>query len=286
MNGKKMKIAVVTDSTSDIPANIAKKNKISVVPLNLHVENKTYLDNIDISADELYEMLPSSSVAPTTSAPSAGTFIEVYENLLKSYDQIISIHISSKLSLTHGSAVNAAKEINKKKKLVEVINSETASMALGLTTIIVAETIKKNNISLDEAKELSKNLSKRSTFLGMVPTLKYLVRGGRIGKAKGFVGSLLKFKPILTMQDGEAHPLVRVRSIEKGINKLKELAQENAPLEKISVLYTTEKDKAEEIAQDIKTFDQKIDPIIAQLGPVIGAHLGPNVLGLGYIKSS
>ncbi|MQG09187.1 MAG: DegV family protein [SAR202 cluster bacterium] len=285
MNGKKMKIAVVTDSTSDIPANIATKNKISVVPLNLHVENKTYLDNIDISADELYEMLPSSSVAPTTSAPSAGTFIEVYENLLKSYDQIISIHISSKLSLTHGSAVNAAKEINKKKKLVEVINSETASMALGLTSIIVAETIKKNNISLDEAKELSKNLSERSTFLGMVPTLKYLVRGGRIGKAKGFVGSLLKFKPILTMQDGEAHPLVRVRSIEKGINKLKELAQENSPLEKISVLYTTEKDKAEEIAEDIKTFDKKIDPIIAQLGPVIGAHLGPSVLGLGYIKS-
>lgn len=281
-----MKIAVVTDSTSDIPANIAKKNKISVVPLNLHVENKTYLDNIDISADELYEMLPSSSVAPTTSAPSAGTFIEVYENLLKSYDQIISIHISSKLSLTHGSAVSAAKEINKKKKLVEVINSETASMALGLTTIIVAETIKKNNISLHEAGELSKNLSKKSTFLGMVPTLKYLVRGGRIGKAKGFVGSLLKFKPILTMQDGEAHPLVRVRSIEKGINKLKELAQENAPLEKISVLYTTEKNKAEEIAQDIKTFDKKNDPIIAQLGPVIGAHLGPNVLGLGYIKSS
>ena len=281
-----MNIAVVTDSTSDIPANIAKKNKITVVPLNLHVENKTYLDNIDISADELYEMLPSSNVVPTTSAPSAGTFIEVYENLLKSYDQIISIHISSKLSLTHDSAVNAAKEINKKKKLVEVVNSETASMALGLTAMIVADTINKKNIDIEQAKDLSKNLSKRSTFLGMVPSLKYLVRGGRIGKARGFVGSLLKFKPILTMQDGEAHPLVRVRSVEKGINKLKELAQENAPLEKISVLYTTEKDKAEEIAEDIKLFDKKIDPVIAQLGPVIGAHLGPNVLGLGYIKSS
>ena len=281
-----MKIAVVTDSTSDIPANIAKKNKINVVPLNLHVENKTYLDNIDISADELYKMLPSSNVVPTTSAPSAGTFIEVYEKLLKSYDQIISIHISSKLSLTHDSAVNAAKEINKKKKLVEVVNSETASMALGLTAMIVADTINKKHINIDEAKELSKNLSHRSTFLGMVPSLKYLVRGGRIGKAKGFVGSLLKFKPILTMVDGEAHPLVRVRSVEKGINKLKELAQENAPLEKVSVLYTTEKDKAEEIAEDIKLFDKKLDPIIAQLGPVIGAHLGPNVLGLGYIKSS
>ncbi|MBF15510.1 MAG: hypothetical protein CL740_00570 [Chloroflexi bacterium] len=283
---KKMNIAVVTDSTSDIPANIAKKNKITVVPLNLHVENKTYLDNIDISSDELYEMLPSSNVVPTTSAPSAGTFIEVYENLLKSYDQIISIHISSKLSLTHDSAVNAAKEINKKKKLVEVVNSETASMALGLTAMIVSDTINKKNIDIQQAKDLSKNLSKRSTFLGMVPSLKYLVRGGRIGKARGFVGSLLKFKPILTMQDGEAHPLVRVRSVEKGINKLKELAQENAPLEKISVLYTTEKDKAEEIAEDIKLFDKKIDPVIAQLGPVIGAHLGPNVLGLGYIKSS
>ena len=281
-----MNIAVVTDSTSDIPENIAKKNKITVVPLNLHVENKTYLDNIDISADELYEMLPSSNVVPTTSAPSAGTFIEVYENLLKSYDQIISIHISSKLSLTHDSAVNAAKEINKKKKLVEVVNSETASMALGLTAMIVSDTINKKNIDIEQAKDLSKNLSKRSTFLGMVPSLKYLVRGGRIGKARGFVGSLLKFKPILTMQDGEAHPLVRVRSVEKGINKLKELAQENAPLEKISVLYTTEKDKAEEIAEDIKLFDKKIDPVIAQLGPVIGAHLGPNVLGLGYIKSS
>lgn len=281
-----MNIAVVTDSTSDIPANIAKKNKITVVPLNLHVENKTYLDNIDISSDELYEMLPSSNVVPTTSAPSAGTFIEVYENLLKSYDQIISIHISSKLSLTHDSAVNAAKEINKKKKLVEVVNSETASMALGLTAMIVSDTINKKNIDIEQAKDLSKNLSKRSTFLGMVPSLKYLVRGGRIGKARGFVGSLLKFKPILTMQDGEAHPLVRVRSVEKGINKLKELAQENAPLEKISVLYTTEKDKAEEIAEDIKLFDKKIDPVIAQLGPVIGAHLGPNVLGLGYIKSS
>ena len=281
-----MNIAVVTDSTSDIPANIAKKNKITVVPLNLHVENKTYLDNIDISSDELYEMLPSSNVVPTTSAPSAGTFIEVYENLLKSYDQIISIHISSKLSLTHDSAVNAAKEINKKKKLVEVVNSETASMELGLTAMIVADTIYKKNIDIEQAKDLSKNLSKRSTFLGMVPSLKYLVRGGRIGKARGFVGSLLKFKPILTMQDGEAHPLVRVRSVEKGINKLKELAQENAPLEKISVLYTTEKDKAEEIAEDIKLFDKKIDPVIAQLGPVIGAHLGPNVLGLGYIKSS
>ena len=281
-----MNIAVVTDSTSDIPANIAKKNKITVVPLNLHVENKTYLDNIDISADELYEMLPSSNVVPTTSAPSAGTFIEVYENLLKSYDQIISIHISSKLSLTHDSAVNAAKEINKKKKLVEVVNSETASMALGLTAMIVSDTINKKNIDIEQAKDLSKNLSKRSTFLGMVPSLKYLVRGGRIGKARGFVGSLLKFKPILTMQDGEAHRLVRVRSVEKGINKLKELAQENAPLEKISVLYTTEKDKAEEIAEDIKLFDKKIDPVIAQLGPVIGAHLGPNVLGLGYIKSS
>ena len=281
-----MNIAVVTDSTSDIPANIAKKNKITVVPLNLHVEDKTYLDNIDISADKLYEMLPSSNVVPTTSAPSTGTFIEVYENLLKSYDQIISIHISSKLSLTHDSAVNAAKEINKKKKLVEVVNSETASMALGLTAMIVSDTINKKNIDIEQAKDLSKNLSKRSTFLGMVPSLKYLVRGGRIGKARGFVGSLLKFKPILTMQDGEAHPLVRVRSVEKGINKLKELAQENAPLEKISVLYTTEKDKAEEIAEDIKLFDKKIDPVIAQLGPVIGAHLGPNVLGLGYIKSS
>ena len=281
-----MNIAVVTDSTSDIPANIAKKNKITVVPLNLHVEDKTYLDNIDISADKLYEMLPSTNVVPTTSAPSAGTFIEVYENLLKSYDQIISIHISSKLSLTHDSAVNAAKEINKKKKLVEVVNSETASMALGLTAMIVSDTINKKNIDIEQAKDLSKNLSKRSTFLGMVPSLKYLVRGGRIGKARGFVGSLLKFKPILTMQDGEAHPLVRVRSVEKGINKLKELAQENAPLEKISVLYTTEKDKAEEIAEDIKLFDKKIDPVIAQLGPVIGAHLGPNVLGLGYIKSS
>ena len=279
-----MSIAVVTDSTSDLPVDIAKQHDISVVPLNVHIEDETFLDGVTISADEMYRILPDQKVIPTTSAPSVGTYLEMYEKLSETHDEIISIHISSKLSLTHNSAVQAAAGLGSNGPRIEVVDTEQASMALGFTAVQVAEAIVGGS-TLDEAVALAKSASKRAVFIGMVDTLEYLVRGGRIGKAQGFVGSILRVKPILTIREGEAYPLERARNRKKGIARVKSFVSEYAPLEKLSILYTTDEVDAQEIANEVASYAPDGEPVVAQLGPVVGNYLGPGALGLGFIRA-
>jgi len=279
-----MSIAVVTDSTSDLPADIAKQHGITIVPLNVHIEDETYLDGVTISADEMYLRLPDQKTIPTTSAPSVGSFIEAYEKLSESHDAIISIHLSSKLSLTHNSAVQAAADLNEKGAKIEVVDTEQASMALGWIAVQAAEKIAAGG-SLEEAVGLAKSASIRASFIGMVDTLEYLVRGGRIGKAQGIVGSLLRIRPILTLTEGVAHPAGRARNRSKGIARLKEMVAEAAPLDKLAILYTTDKDVAETIADAVAEHSPEARPVVAQLGPVVGNYLGPGTLGLGLIRS-
>ena len=279
-----MSIAVVTDSTSDLPADIAKQHGITIVPLNVHIEDETYLDGVTISADEMYLRLPDQKTIPTTSAPSVGSFIEAYEKLSESHDAIISIHLSSKLSLTHNSAVQAAADLNEKGAKIEVVDTGQASMALGWIAVQAAEKIAAGG-SLEEAVGLAKSASIRASFIGMVDTLEYLVRGGRIGKAQGFVGSLLRVRPILTLTEGVAHPAGRARNRSKGIARLKEMVAEAAPLDKLAILYTTDKDVAETIADAVAEHSPEARPVVAQLGPVVGNYLGPGTLGLGLIRS-
>jgi DegV family protein with EDD domain len=279
-----MSIAVVTDSTSDLPVDITEQHGITIVPLNVHIEDETYLDGITISADEMYRRLPDQKVIPTTSAPSVGSFIEVYEKLGKSHDAVISIHLSSKLSLTNNSALQAAADLNEKGAKIEVVDTEQASMALGWIAVQVAEKIATGG-SLEEVVALAKSASKRASFIGMVDTLEYLIRGGRIGKAQGLVGSMLRIRPILTLIEGVAHPAGRVRNRTKGIARLKEMVAETAPLDKLAVLYTTDKEDAEKIADAVAEHNPEGRPIVAQLGPVVGNYLGPGTLGLGLIRS-
>jgi len=279
-----MSIAVVTDSTSDLPVDIAKQHGVSVVPLNVHIEDETYFDGVTISADEMYRRLPDQKVIPTTSAPSVGTFLEKYEELAKTHDEIISIHLSSKLSLTHNSAVQAVAELGSNGPRIEVIDTAQASMALGFTAVQVAEAIASGS-TLDEVVALAKSASERAVFIGMVDTLEYLVRGGRIGKAQGFAGSILRVKPILTIREGEAHPLERARNRKKGIARVKSLVAEYAPLEKLSILYTTDEVDAQEIANEVASYEPDGEPVVAQLGPVVGNYLGPGMLGLGLIRA-
>ncbi len=279
-----MSIAVVTDSTADLPVDLAEKHGITVVPLNVHIEDETFLDSVTISADEMYERLPDSNVFPTTSAPSVGTFVEVFEKLAETHDEIISLHISSKLSLTYNSAVNAVAELGSTSARIEIVDTQTASMAMGWAAVQVAEAAA-SGTALDDAVAFAKSACERAVFIGMVDTLEYLVRGGRIGKAQGFVGSLLRVRPILIIRDGEAHPVERARNRKKGIARLKAMVAERAPLERLAILYTTDKGVAQEIADDVAEFDPGGAPVIAQLGPVVGNYLGPGALGLGLIRA-
>lgn len=279
-----MSIAVVTDSTSDLPPGLASKNDITVVPLNVHIEDEAFLDGVTISADEMYMRLPDQKVIPTTSAPSVGTFVQVYEKLAETHDEIISIHISSKLSLTYNSAVNAVAEMGTNNTRIEVVDTFQASMALGWTAVQVAKATAAGT-TLDDAVALAKSAAERGMFVGMVDTLEYLVRGGRIGKAQGFVGSLLRIRPILTLRNGEAHPMERARSRKKGIARLKAMIAEFAPLENLAILYTTDEAEAREIAAEVSEFSPDGVASIAQLGPVVGNYLGPGTMGLGLIRA-
>lgn len=279
-----MSIAIVTDSTSDLSKELAEQYGITVVPLNVHFGDEAYRDGIDIEGDEFYKRLESEKIFPTTSAPSAGAFMEVYQDLAKSHEGIVSVHLSSKVSATYSAALQAANEVKSEGISVETVDSLQASMALGLVAIGAAKAAA-NGASLAEVVELSKSLSARATFTGLVETLEYLQKGGRIGKAKALLGSLLRIKPILALVDGEAHPIDRARTRSRGIGRIKSLVAEAAPLEALCVLHTTDPELAAEIAADLAQYAPDSKPLIGQLGPVVGTYLGPGMLGFGMIRA-
>ncbi len=279
-----MSIAVVVDSTADIPPHIAADHGISVVPLNVSFGLDTYLDGVTMQAEEFYRRLDASTELPTTSQPLPAKFVEVYEQLGKDHDAIVSIHLSSKLSATHNSAVLAKEELGGEGPRIEVVDTQQASMAHGWVAVAVAQAIA-SGANLEEAVELANELSGRARFLGLLETIEYLHKGGRIGKAQMFMGSILRIKPMLEVRDGVASPLDRARSKKKGIAKLKNIITEDAPLSHLAVLYTTEREPAEEIAEDVKQYVEGGEVAVARQGPVVGTYLGPGMLGAGYIRA-
>jgi DegV family protein with EDD domain len=280
---RNMSIAVVTDSTSDLPADLAAKHGITVVPLNVHFGLQSYQDGVTIKADEFYERLASGGELPKTSQPSVGTFVETYQQVAETHDQIISVHLSHKVSATYNSAVQAAREVEGDVR-IEVIDTLQASMALGLVAVGVAKRVA-DGASFDEAVDAARRMSPRAKFLGLVETLEYLQKGGRIGKAQALVGSLLRIKPLLGLVDGEAHAIDRVRTRAKGIDRVVEMVAENAPLESLCVLYTTEPDVAAGIVERVRPIGPSDGVLTAQLGPVVGTYLGPGMLGIALVRA-
>lgn len=273
-----MPIKVVTDSTSDLPAEVAQRAGITVVPLNVHFGTESYKDGVDLSHDEFYRRLVSSPHLPTTSQPSVGELMEVYRRLAQGSEGIISIHVSSRLSGTYNSALQAREESGTSCP-IEVVDTLQASMGLGVIALAVAEAAKAG-AHLTGAVEVANNVIPRAEFFGLVDTLDYLERGGRIGKATAFLGSLLRIKPLLTIREGEAHPLGRARTRAKGIDRLCEIAEGFANLEALSVLHSTTSDEAQSIAHRLKHLLPKGEVIIARFGPVVGTYLGPEALGI------
>ena len=279
-----MGVAVVTDSTSDLPKDVAEEHGIMVIPLNVHFGDEAYRDSVDIHAEEFYQRLQAGSVLPTTSAPSPGTFAETYRELAKNHDAIVSVHISSKISATYAAALQAAEDVKSAGIRVTVIDSLQASMALGLVAIGAANAAK-SGATLEEVADRTRSLSNRATFTGLVETLEYLQKGGRIGKAQALLGSLLRIKPILALIDGEAHGIERARTRAKGIARIKSLVAGAGPLEALCVLHTTDPELAQEIASDLSQYAPDGKAMIARLGPVVGTYLGPGMLGFGMIRA-
>jgi DegV family protein with EDD domain len=273
-----MTVKVVVDSTSDIPAQLAKEWDIIVVPAYVVFGGKSYRDRLDISDDEIYAKLDHDSVFPTTSVPSPQDFADVYDRLADETDEIISIHVTSKESGVYNSAL-LGKELVNKKCHIEVIDSLSLAMSYGILAIAAAREAKAG-ASLEKVAEVVRQSIPRMHLLLVLDTLKYVVRGGRVGKGYGLLGSVLKVKPLLTLRDGKLVLAGVARTRAKAIKRLYDFVESFPQVSEIAVSYTTSKEEAEALAEQIKADFPDIPLYFTRIGPVLGTHAGPGAMGV------
>ena len=279
-----MAIKVVTDSTSDLPADVAESLGIEVVPLNIHFGSDVYKDRVNLMPDAFYDKLINGDVLPTTSQPSVGEFIDVYERLGSDADGIVSVHISEKLSGTMNSARLASQQANADCP-IEVVDTFQVSMGVGICAMEAAE-VANSGGNMNQVILAARNAVTRSQCFFMLETLEFLQKGGRIGKAQALIGNLLKIRPMLMLQEGEVHPLGKERTRRKGISKLVDTVEELAPISGLAVMYSTEPDEAQTLAQNVSKFMiEGREPMMLQIGPVIGTYAGPDTLGIALISA-
>ena len=272
------RIAIVTDSTADLPAPLTTARSVTVVPLTLNFDGKSLLDGVDITPAEFYRRLPNAATHPTTSQPSPGRFAEAYAALLADHEAIVSIHISEKLSGTYASARQAADMIDPAR--IRVIDSELVSMSLGLVTLVAAAMAASGaDVEAIEAKVLEMRSQVQTYF--SVATLEFLRRGGRIGRASALLGSVLQVKPVLCIRDGLVTPLERVRTFERALNRVVELTREVDRGHGVCVIvgHADSEADAERIGRELEPLAETL--MIQPLGPVVGTHAGPGVVGVG-----
>lgn len=283
-----MTVKIVTDSSCDLSAEIAQELGITVVPLYVRFGDKIYRERVDISDEEFYEKLQHGPIYPVTIQPSPADFANVYEGLSQA-DGIVSIHISAKLSGTCNSALQG-KEMIEKGCPIEVVDSESVTIGLGLISIVAA-TAAKAGEGLQRVVEEVKQTIPNTHILGLLDTLKYLALGGRIGKAKALLGSILNVKPLLTLKDGEVMPAGQARTRAKGIDRLFDFVKNadikftmhtSPNIQDLAVAYSTTPNEAQTLVERLGSIFPKERIKLVKLGATLGVHSGPGALIVGF----
>lgn len=280
------KIAIVTDSTANIPQSIMSDYPISVVPLQVIWNGDVYRDSVDITPSEFYTRLYNAKVMPTTSQATPEDLKKVYAGLLEQDYEILSLHISSKLSGTLDSAIQAKAAFPGAP--IELVDTLSTAMALGFEVLAAAQAAKQG-ATLQECKTLVENAKARTGVFFVVSTLEFLHRGGRIGGASAFLGTALNLKPILTLRDGKIEAIERVRTMSKALDRLLDLVEkeigDRRPI-RISSLHAMAPKEADMLLERFRQRFSLSDVDIAipsEVSPVIGTHTGPGTVGLAYM---
>ena len=279
-------IRIVTDSTSDIPAEVREALGIEMVPLKVHFGTETYLDSVTITPEEFYRKLAEADNLPTTSQPSPMNFLETYKRLAaEPGTQIISIHLSSAFSGTYQSAV-LAKSLMEDDTDLTIIDSKTATYGIGLLAVAAAEAAREGR-SKEEILELIDKLRNETLLLFMVDTLENLHKGGRIGKAASVLGSLLNIKPILSIDDdGEVVSVDKARGVKRAKQRIVEMLKEQFPGPiKATVAHTASPETAEEWSALLRDNFQVTALNFTNIGPVIGTHVGGGTVGVFVVPA-
>lgn len=278
-----MGIAILTDSTCDLDSKLLAKYHIETIPLSVHFAEEVYQDGIDIDSDLFFKKLQENKAIPSTSRPSVGLFLEKYKKMLQKHDQIISIHVSSALSGTYESAKLAAQELDAD---IEIIDSSTISLGLGMLVVLAAELIENNN-SLPKIVEQIERAKKNLYLYFTVKDLKYMEKGGRIGKASAFLGSILKINPIIAIDtvSGEVKAITKVRGKKRAKNKLIEILNEKIKNKKdfwLAFAHGDRKEDLNEMKKDLlntlKTNSiSNFKSFNSRISATLGSHVGPTV---------
>lgn len=274
-----MKIALVTDSTADIPDEIIHRYQINVVPNVLVIDGISLEEGVDISREEFYNRLPQMQNLPTTSTASSGKYLELYERLLNSgIEHILSIHVSSKLSGIYNAASAAAEAFSER---VRVIDSQQITLGLGFQVIAAAESIARG-FGVEEILRIIDDVRERALVVAMLDTLEYVARSGRVSWARARIGNLLRVKPFIKVISGEVLRFGDARTRQRGIERLKEILLDLGPLERLGILHSNAESDAREFMQEL---DIKLPTTVflVNVTTVIGVHVGPNGLGFATV---
>ncbi len=271
-----MKIKIVTDSSADISEELARKMGITVVPLYVRFADDIYRERITITDEQFYDKLVNGPVHPVTIQPSPQDFVEVYKKMAAESDAIVSIQLSSKLSGTYNSAV-LAKNMLENAYPITVIDSQSVTVSLALIVLMAAEAAQKGK-DLDEILAMVNNAIPKTHLFGVLDTLKYLLLGGRIGKAKALVGSLLGVKPVLALKDGEVVPAGQTRNRAKGVDRLLDDLKKIPDVVDIAVAHSTTPEDAQKLAAQISGIVKDVSVRVFRLGTTLGVHVGPGAL--------
>lgn len=281
-------IAIVTDSTSDLDPAVAAEQKITLVPAHVRFGDVDYKDGVDITSEQFYAMLTETKEMPQTSQPSVGEFVEVYQRLAQDHEHIVSLHVSGKLSGTVQSALTARQQMEGESSCaIHVVDTLSASIGVAY----MAQEAARLAAAGEEAASIAERIKHVAGLMHLAftpDTLEFLRRGGRLGAASHLLGSLLRIKPVLILQDGaiEALDKVRTRSrvVERMVRYVESVAGPGGEVTHLGVMHANDPDFAAELQEAILGRVTAQNVINGAIGPAIGAHAGPGAVGISFHK--
>lgn len=272
-------VKIVTDSTADIPPALLRELDIEVVPLYVNFGEETYRAGIDLTNEQFYRMLHESATPPTTTAPPTIVFEQTYRRLAQQYDAIISIHISSHLSTAYKAAAQARERLPVSLARIDVVDSHSASMGMGLTVLAAARMAREGVPAEEIVREVHHRVQHTHSVF-FVDTVEHLDRSGRVSMASNLLSSMSRIKPLLLIDEGHIVPYERTRTRAKAIDGLYTFIEDFPNVHEVSVMYSTTPEDVEKLLDKLMLIFPRDNILCAEYGPALGTHLGPGAMGV------
>jgi DegV family protein with EDD domain len=273
-------VKILTDSLADIPPALLKELDIATIPCIVRFGDQEFRDRVDLFPSEFYQKLLSSPTLPTTSQPATGVFEQVYRQLAETTDQILALHTIASLSGIFNASRLAAESVTNAR--IELVDSKQVCMSLGWLVILAARAAREGR-PLAEIKQIVQDAMPRVHLIGMLDTLEFAQRGGRLGKGKALVGTLLHVKPLLSVVNGEIMPVENVRTQKRALERLVEIALASGPIQELAVIHADAPHLAKMVQQMLSTTFSMEQIVMSETGPVLGTHVGPGAVGIAWL---